>query len=309
MNKMNRNQILFCFIITLLASCGTSSKKMKVITAEDSKEFSWIENADFNEKSPITYNVKRDNYNEVDIDHNSLSKETLARLPEAKLEDVRDGKKDILAKGTSACYMGEYDRAMGIFDSLYSKYKNHPGYWNQLGSCYYLKGETKKALLYYNKSRGLKKNYAPPINNLGVIYAKDGKYQKALAAFELAVKSNHYSLTPLFNRATINLKFGFLKSACQTFFRIHQKNRDDIDVLNALGTCRLLEGKYKDANKYFSSIDDDYLVRPDISLNYSLSLKLSGDVEKARDVFNDIEKDESKGTSDYYQKVRNYLGL
>ena len=58
---------------------------------------------------------------------------------------------DPISKIISLCYRREYEDAEKVMDDVYKQYKNHPSYWNQVGTCYYLRGDLRKALLYYKE--------------------------------------------------------------------------------------------------------------------------------------------------------------
>lgn len=296
---------LFIFLI-LLASCS-SAKKGKEVTAEND-DFSWIENSDFTPVKEIPYTKTMDSFpEEVDKD-DTLVRESIAKVPDEKLEVVEKNEQDPLAQAVAYCYQKEYEKGLNLLDSIYKKYKGHKNYWNQMGTCYLLKGENAKSFLYYNKSRDLDKQYIPPINNLGVLYLKEGKDQKALAAFQKASQINSFALTPAFNLGQIYLKYGFVDKAEKIFLTLRQNNTRDIDVKSSLGTIYLMKGDYRKSVAYFNSIDNRYYRHPAIGLNFALALKLAGNSSDARKVFSYVENPQNDEMENYYMKVKSYIG-
>jgi len=155
-------------LLLLLISCATTDSGGG---ASADKEFAWIENSDFNQESAIRFNPREDEFPTEIANIDSLSKESLARLPEPKLETVIDGG-DVISQVAGLCYQRRFNDSLSVFRKNYEKYNLNPSFWNQMGTCHLLQGNYRKALLFYNKSRDLKKDYAPPVNNIGVLYLK-----------------------------------------------------------------------------------------------------------------------------------------
>lgn len=273
--------------LALIASCSSTSvnneSKMKI----DNIAISKIENSDFNIDKEVPFKESEDYFAGESNNFDSLAKESIARFPNFKLKMIAEYK-DVISSAVGLCYSNNFDEAFSKLDDAYQKYKRHPSYWNQVGTCYFLKGDAKKAKLFYNKSRGVSKKYTPALNNLGVIYQREGRYEKALYAFEQAAKSSAFSLTPKFNLGQLYLKFGIYSKAKRVFKAIIKKHSTDIDVLNGLATSYLLEGKYDIAVDYFSRINVDFLSNPYYGLNYSLALFKLGKKNDALDLFENI---------------------
>lgn len=293
----------FIFIL-VLSSCSTTTKKVK--SFEESKDMDWIEKADFSTVNPVKYNDKEDYFKELELGPNVLAKESLARVDKGELDDFKN--KD-LNHALSYCYRGEFEDAFKLFDSLYKKHKEDPSYWNQLGTCYLLQDKDKMAILYYNRAKNLNKSYVPAINNLGVLYLKQGKEQKALETFKMAMNTKGAGLTPQFNYSFLNLRFGLYEKACPNFEGFLRRSPKDVDVLNALGTCELLKNNISKAISFYERIDSDFYKRADISLNYALALKVSGNSSKAKDIFEEIDKKSLSSERQYYLTVKKYLGV
>lgn len=300
---MTKLFLLTSLFISLLG-CGSGQKNTSGESLSESDEFDRIENADFNEPVQVPYRQSQDLFLS-DSNDDSLSKESVAKLPEPKLDSVNNG--DVINKALVKCYQGDSLKAFEIFDSVYRKYKKNPSYWNQVGTCYTLDGDNRKGLLYYNKSRDLKKNYAPPINNLGVLYQVEGRDQKALAAYKEANKIAPFSVTPRFNMAQLYLKYGLVEQAEDIFYNLYQKSRRDIDIIAALGTIELMRGNAKRALSWYSKISKNNYSRFDIGTNLSLALLKSGRRNDASSVLSDVVVGNSEEHKRYYQKVSSYI--
>jgi len=298
---------LLIFLLILNIGCSSSEKSensKKELTPED-KEFGWIENSAFEKVDEVPFNSNQDLFEQVSGD-DSLSKESISRLPSPKIEKVASSD-DPVNQGIGKCYGKNFAEANKIFEANYKRYKNNPVYWNQVGTCQFLKGEYRKALLFYNKARTLSSNYAPPVNNIGVIHQRQGRDQKALAAFKKAVELNKFSLTPIFNLAQLYLKYGFVDKSQNIFKTLYNKNSDDVDVLNALGTGQLLKENYPISINYFSKIPRSKLSDPKYGLNFAIALKAGGQVKDAKAVFDRIDTNSMGDLGGYYNKVGRYL--
>lgn len=291
--------------LLVFSSCGSSDKNNGANSTPEDKEFGWIENKAFNKVSEVQYNSSEDIFREV-MGDDSLSGESISRLPAPKIERISESD-DPVSSGIGKCYGKNFAEAEKIFESNYKKYKNHPGYWNQVGTCHFLKGEYRKALLFYNKSRSLNSKYAPPVNNIGVIHQRQGKDQKALSAFEKAVELNKFSLTPLFNLGQLYLKYGFVEKAENVFNTLYRKNSKDIDVLSALGTSALLKENYSRAVSFFSKIPRQSLADAKVGLNFSVALKAAGRVKDAKTVFERVDPQTLGELGGYYNKVGRFI--
>lgn len=295
-----RHLLTFVIISIFIASCAsTPPQKSDDILAD-------IENSDFLPSKTISYVPKNDKFSDDISSLDSISTESINRLPAPKLEKISEDNGPI-DSSISLCYQNKFELAFKVLDKAYEKYKDHPGYWNQIGSCYLLKNELRKALLYYNKSLGIKSDYAPAVNNFGVLYLKDGKDQLAIEAFRKAAEINSFSLTPIFNLSHIYLKYGALNKAYNILSVLYKKNKDDVDVISALASYNLMIGNIKNALKFYELIDDDYLVRSDISLNYAYALRLNNNKEEALSVFRKISPANISSNKSYYLKIKKYV--
>ena len=229
----NLTFLSLALVFGLFSSCGTSStnkEKGKEEIAVDE-----LKNSSFELPPAKNYSTVDDFLDsELTSQQDVLANESLSKVPAEELEAPEDVS-DALKSSLLACYRRQFGLADRLFDKLYREYRSNPIYWSQVGSCFLIKGNKRKALLFFNKAKDLKKNYAPPINNIGVIFAKQGFDQKALKAFEEAKNLSSFSLTPLFNIAQIYTKYGLIPQGKEYFSTLVNLNSKDQDSLYALG--------------------------------------------------------------------------
>ena len=306
---------LLPFLI-LLAACSTTtptnpsreiaSSKRTISSAEE--DFSWVEQLDFDKKAEEKYRADKDDFDFSSSDESAhaLVKESLSSLPSAKLEEAVLKTDDPLMKINIKCYQGKFDEALKLADDNYMKFKGNTSYWNQLGTCFFLKSDYAKAILFYNKSRDLDSKYIPPVNNLGVVYMKQGKFQKALSAFKLASDLNTFSVTPTYNLAQLYLRFGTVGKALPIFQGLLKRSPKDVNVASALASSYLIRGDYQAAVDIYSRFDKATLAMPTVGLNYALALKLLNRPIDAQTVLGNVTG--SSGViADYAQKVDKFI--
>ena len=298
------NWIVYLLLVLSMYSCASSQKDDNL-----DFEFDSISNEDFKVIEEVPYREHEDVFEEVEINDDSLVKESMARVPEPKLIVVENKVSNVISKGISLCYRKQFEMAFEIFDKTYFEFKNHPSYWNQIGTCYFLKGETKKAFLYYNKARDLNPNYVPAINNHGVIYQQEGDHYKALKVYEKASKLNSFVLTPLFNIGQLYLRYGFAEKAKDIFKSLLNKNPSDVDALNGIAMSYFLLGNVSTAVVYWQKISSESREEPYIGLNYAVALKMSGKKQEAVSVFDKVNDNKLGQLANYYKKVKNYIGV
>jgi tetratricopeptide (TPR) repeat protein len=293
------------FSITLVGCSlaqNNAVKKHDDFSEDLEQEFSFVTDKSFRPIPIVKYENKNDVFTDSSSDDDVLSKESLDKSPAPRVEDVVDSDDQISAL-ISQCYKQNFTAAFRLVDKLYSQYKKNVGYWNQIGTCYLLKGEVSKSILFYNKARSLKSNFAPAINNLGVINQLRGKFQKSLLAYKEAASYSPKSLTPKFNLAQLYLKFGHNKQALNIFKHLNDIGQDDPDILNGLAVTYLKMGKINKSIEYFKDIDSDLLESEHFGINYAYALNLNGKKEKARKIMTIINKNISSKNSEYFSKV------
>ena len=254
----------FCFV--LLVGCSTTKRSKDSIQLDD------LESTDFKTVKQIRYNQKDDQFRGIkDESRSALTTESLARMEDPSDLEI----KGVIDKITIACYEKEFEDAFKLIRSESSSYKRNPIFWNQVGTCYMLKGERRKALLFYNKALEFKASYSPAYNNLGFMYKLEGEDQKALVAFTRSKKANRYARTPLFNLGNLYLEYGLYNQAINTLLGLYNLNQKDIDIINGLAVANLMKGSLSEASKYYSKLDQDLFERPEFGINYAYLLPVS----------------------------------
>jgi tetratricopeptide (TPR) repeat protein len=303
-------------LLLILSACSSTpgnisrdiaSSKRAVSSAED--DFKWVEGLDFDKKTEEKYRADKDefDFSSSDESEHALVKESLVSLPPAKLEETVSKTDDPLVKINIKCYQGKFDEALKIADDQYSKYKNNTSYWNQLGTCYFLKSDFAKAILFYNKSRDLDSKFIPPVNNLGVVYQRQGKFQKALAAFKLAADLNTFAVTPTYNLAQLYLRFGTVGKALPIFQGLQKRSPKDVEVGSALASANLIKGDYQTAVDIYARFDKATLANPSVGLNYAVALKLLNRPQDAQTVLANVSGPTTGAIAEYAQRVDKFV--
>lgn len=301
---------LLPFLLLLSACAGTSNyrKNANDEKVKPEEDYSWVEQLNFDKKTEAKYQADKDEFDlsSEEATH-ALVKESLVNVSAARLEETLAKTNDVLTKMNIKCYQGKFDEALKMADDIYSQYKNNTSYWNQLGTCYYLKTDYAKAILFYNKSRDLDSKFVPPVNNIGVVYMKQGRFQKALAAFKKASDMSTFSVTPNYNLAELYLKFGTVGKAIPIFQGLAKRSPQDVEINSALATANLLKGDYSVAVQIYSQFDKSTLSKPGIGLNYAVALKLMNRPIDAQTVLSNVAQASSAELRNYAQKVEKFI--
>ena len=299
-------RVLPIMIIGLLLSSCASNRR------SEGKDIDDITNVDFKQEPQVRYNKSEDYYDIFDSlgpRDDSLIEETMQRAAfsgsDIKL-DPDNNRRDELSQLATLCYRNDFKDALIIIDNLYRRYQKHPGYWNQVGNCYLLKGDLRKANIFYKQALKYNKNYAPAYNNIGNIHIRRKEYEKALAAFKKAHELKRTALTPAYNLSQVYLNFGVIGPAQKLLLNINKQRSGDPTILGALGTTYLFQGNIKKSLSYFRQISVDSLEQPSIGLNYSVALMISGDKKSAMKIFNHVDNDQPKWRK-YYSKVKSFV--
>jgi Tfp pilus assembly protein PilF len=296
-------------ILLFFTSCttGTPTRTAQgtLSSSELEDDLSWIRDEDFVPVREVPFSIRQDFFQEENPT-NAMVRESIERTPEAVLRRISSSE-DLVGRIVSLCYRGDFARAEQEMDSSYSKLKSHPSYWNQVGTCFLIRGKHRQAQLYYNKALDIDKKYAPAINNLGVIHFREGSFQRALNAFQEASELNTFSLTPSFNVAILQLKYGFVDQAEQVFQALRRQNQEEPEILHALATIALFKNDMNRSIGIYRLMDRQHLSQPSVGLNYAVALKLAGRVQDARNVLAGVNSAELAGLEEYYRQVEQYL--
>ena len=262
----------------VLAGCATESKKSD---PEPSKET-------FKPKKALEFNKGADYFAaKSSATNEALADESIFRVEKGELNS--ENSKDVINNIIILCYKKNFKEALELAKTHTSQFKKIPTFWNQVGTCYLLKGEERKALLYYNKALELSATYTPSLNNIGVIYSRKGQYQKALVAFQKAQQNARFSKTPRFNIAELYLSFGLVAEALPLFQSLLGDSPRDVDVLSGLANSNYLLGENNRAYELFSKIPDSHRSRADIGINFARSAFAIGKKEEAQAIISKVK--------------------
>ncbi|RLA66190.1 MAG: hypothetical protein DRQ88_07610 [Epsilonproteobacteria bacterium] len=295
---------LSLLVFVFLVSCGGTPTKNKSKRSYD--DLGDINKYQKKPKVSKRYSRKTDRFPFGKDEEDVLISESLARVS-SKIAGKVAGDDDPISQIIGNCYKKDYNDAFEVADKNYESYKKNPAYWNQVGTCFLLKNEQRKASIFYNKARSLNLRYTPAINNIGVIYLQRGKDQLALRQFKKAIRLNPSAKTPKFNQANIYLRYGLHQKACSIFSALNTSTPRDVDVVNALAVCNMLRRRYNSAIARYKSMDRDFHERPYIGINYALALKLSGEKGEAQDILDDIDISNLGVLKKYYRSVKNFI--
>jgi tetratricopeptide (TPR) repeat protein len=293
-------KILLNFLILItLFSCATSKNKKNVKLDDVTQE-------DFKKADAVKYSNSSDQFSKVDMkETEALNAESIQRL-----EDPSDiDSKTVLDEIIVSCYEKDFKKAFELIEENHDQYRQHPIFWNQVGTCFMLQGKRRKALLFYNKALEFKTSYAPAFNNLGVMYRNEGSDQKALVAFTRSKKSNNLSKTPRFNLGNLYLEYGLYNHAIAMFKGLYNVAPSDIDVLAALGTAYLMKNDVNNSINYFSKIDDDYWARPYIGINYAYAKFLNNKKDMAKNILSEVDQKKLGSWNSYYGQIKSKVGV
>lgn len=287
-------------ILVTLGSCGSNSKKSE---STDPAAGVKLSNQDFKKSKPVAYTPTQDRYSVQG--GSALGSETLSQLDSKTMGQVATDKEPMSVM-MAQCYRGDFESALKIADSIFNSFQKHPSYWNQLGSCHLLKGNERKALLFYNKSLEVKANYAPALNNIGVIYKRNGQDQKAHVAFDKASKSSRFSKTPRYNLAYLYLHNGIAEKAFTLFSSLLSENPSEIEVLIGAANSSALTGRWAQALELFMRVPDQYRSRSDVGLNMSLAAYQMNKRDVARQILSNTKvSDVDRG---YFAQLSQVIG-
>lgn len=305
--RVKNNLLLFSILIISACSHAPVTPKASVPHEITDKEIfsaeglEMLSNDDFKVPAQVPFNPKLDSY----ISNMPIDKETLDHNIEKIPENVDS---DELGNLVKLCYQKDFSNALDKFNKIYRKYQKNPSYFNQVGTCYYLKNDRRMSLVFYNRARDLDSKYAPAINNVGVLLLKDGKTQKALEAFKKARELKPFSKTPSYNLGHLYLKFGLVNESMEIFKSLRSEHPDDVEVINGLAHAYLLKGDLEGALGLWEILDEKFIKEPRFGLSYSLALKINKQDENSKTVYLSLDRSKLAGLENYYNNVGKYIG-
>jgi len=299
-------KLITFLVLTSLVGCSTGKGSKEV---ETKKSTSDSISSSFKKEKVLATNEVKDFYTDQPKSLNpALQDETLDRYSMEEIELLADTK-DPLIEIAIRCSKKDYDKAFAVGDKVFNRYQKIPAYWNLVANCHLNKGSKRKALLFYNKALEISPGYVPVLNNIGVLYTRQGEDQKALVAFEKANKQSRFAKTPRYNLARLYLSYGVVDAALPLFQGLLNESSGDVDLINAVASCYYLKSDYQQSLLYYNRISPSLLNRPEIGLNYAVTLFKTGKKKEAQNIYSDIAKPKTKLLLEYYTTIGNQLGV
>lgn len=288
-------------LLSLLFVWGCSSTKDKSSNVN-------VANDSFKKTKPLTNKDVKDFYQgNVESLNPALQDETLDRFTADELKAL-DTSSDPLMEISVRCSRKDFDEAFAVAARFYNQYQRVAAYWNQVANCHLNQGSFRKALLFYNKSLEVTPNYVPALNNIGVMYSRQGQEQKALVAFERANRESKFSKTPRYNLAKLYLAYGLAELALPIFESLLNKAPQDVDILNATGTCYFLLSDYNRAISTYQKIPQSEWSRAEVGLNIAFTYNKLGKRDNASKVFDMVKEPKNSNLKKYYAVIEKQLG-
>ena len=203
-----------------------------------------------------------------------LRHESLSRYTDKDLQKIKG-----FAKNIALCHQGRYNEAFDLFKSSLDKNQKNPVYWNHLGTCYYLKGEYPKSLLYLEISMSLTKNkkiLASVHNNVGLVHLKQKNLLESKRHLDKSVEMDSSSWTPKYNLAQLFLSGGLYDRAEELLKKLLAHNPRDVDFNYSMAHLLLMKKNFSKALGYFNRIPKKHLKRDDVALNLATTFYLMG---------------------------------
>jgi tetratricopeptide (TPR) repeat protein len=289
-------------LLFFLVACSSQTKKDPTSNVEA------ITNENFKKEKPLSSSQVSDFYSLPSVPTSgALQEETLDRLSGPDLQKL-PATQDPLIGISTYCGQGRFQEGFSLASKNLDKYQKIPAFWNLVANCHLNQGNHRKALLFYNKAFELDQNYVPALNNIGVLYQRQGQDQKALVAFERAHRSSKFSKTPRYNLAKLYLKYGLVEQALPILNGLLESVPEDLELRDAVGSAYFMAGDYRLAVSHFQRLPPSVISRPEVGLNFTMSLLKLGQIDAAKKVMAMISKPKGQEMKSYYAQVASQLG-
>jgi tetratricopeptide (TPR) repeat protein len=156
------------------------------------------------------------------------------------------------------------------------------GYLNQ--HVYYDFGGDKDALFCYQKALELEPGNEKALQGYARALFEEKHYEEALTAYDQLLTLQPDKKSYLLNRAVCLTNLKRYADALKDLYRLNFESSEDMTVNRVLAWTLTCDEKYKQAEKFYSSLLTDHTL-PDDLLNYGYCLWLGGHVDEAADCF------------------------
>ncbi|MET0649186.1 MAG: trypsin-like peptidase domain-containing protein [Pyrinomonadaceae bacterium] len=110
--------------------------------------------------------------------------------------------------GLNSLWLGNYDSALGYFETAVNKNPQRADAWIQVGFCKVKQGKNQDAIRAFEQALKLRPNSYEALNKLGDAYYYAGNYYKALDAYKRAVSLRPDLAEGHYNLASVHLELG-----------------------------------------------------------------------------------------------------
>ncbi len=117
--------------------------------------------------------------------------------------------------GLNSLWLGNYDSALGYFETAANKNPSRAEAWIQVGFCKVKQGKNQDAIRAFEQALKLKPNSYEAINKLGDAYYYAGNYYKALEYYKRAVSLRPDMAEGFYNLGVAYLELGDRAAAAQ----------------------------------------------------------------------------------------------
>ncbi|HEX8719688.1 MAG TPA: tetratricopeptide repeat-containing serine protease family protein [Pyrinomonadaceae bacterium] len=110
--------------------------------------------------------------------------------------------------GLNSLWLGNYDSALGYFETAVNKNPQRADAWIQVGFCKVKQGKNQDAIRAFEQALKLRPNSYEALNKLGDAHYYAGNYYKALDAYKRAVSLRPDLAEGHYNLASVHLELG-----------------------------------------------------------------------------------------------------
>ncbi|MDT7780758.1 MAG: serine protease Do [Acidobacteriota bacterium] len=110
--------------------------------------------------------------------------------------------------GLNSLWLGNYDSALGYFETAVNKNPERADAWIQVGFCKVKQGKNQDAIHAFEQALKLKPNSYEALNKLGDAYYYAGNYSKALDSYKRAVSLRPDMAEAYYNLGSVYLEVG-----------------------------------------------------------------------------------------------------
>ncbi|MBD3320117.1 MAG: tetratricopeptide repeat protein [Chitinivibrionales bacterium] len=155
--------------------------------------------------------------------------------------------------GVAHLNMGNYSRAVKVFEKLLALDSTYiEGYYN-IGNAYYYRGMHDSAKVFFRKTLTRSPTYYKALNNLGVIYLGEKKYPAAIACFNKSLKLNPSDYRTYLKRAAAFALSGDMRASLDDYKKVSKKYPHDPRLHFEIGKLYEKLGKNDSAAAHYEA--------------------------------------------------------